>query len=74
MACQVEAFDEGWWEALVTLQSSLPICFVTPDLQSGNWIASHGDPAASSGSGSGSHTHLRKFMRLPSVLWSSFPQ
>ena len=26
------------------------------------------------GSGSGSHTHLKKFMRLLSVLWSSFPQ
>lgn len=25
------------------------------------------------GCGSGSHTHLWKFMRLPSVLWSSFP-
>jgi hypothetical protein len=29
---------------------------------------------ASSGSGSGSHTHLKKFMRLLSVHWSSFPQ
>jgi len=26
------------------------------------------------GRGSGSHTHLKKFMRLLSVLWSSFPQ
>ena len=26
------------------------------------------------GSGSGSHTHLKKFMRLLSVHWSSFPQ
>jgi hypothetical protein len=26
------------------------------------------------GSGSGSHTHLKKFMRLLSVPWSSFPQ
>ena len=31
-------------------------------------------PYASSGSGSGSHTHLKKFMRLLSVHWSSFPQ
>jgi len=29
---------------------------------------------AKAGSGSGSHTHLKKFMRLPSVPWSSFPQ
>ena len=29
---------------------------------------------AKAGSGSGSHTHLKKFMRLLSVLWSSFPQ
>src|SRR5437667_9586982 len=26
------------------------------------------------GSGSGSYTHLKKFMRLLSVHWSSFPQ
>jgi len=26
------------------------------------------------GSGSGSHTHLKKFMKLLSVPWSSFPQ
>jgi hypothetical protein len=31
-------------------------------------------PCASSGSGSGSRTHLNEFMRLISVLWSSFPQ
>jgi hypothetical protein len=29
---------------------------------------------AKAGSGSGSYTHLKKFMRLPSVHWSSFPQ
>src|SRR5438270_10123451 len=29
---------------------------------------------AKDGSGSGSHTHLKKFMRLRSVHWSSFPQ
>ena len=29
---------------------------------------------AKDGSGSGSHTHLKKFMRLLSVHWSSFPQ
>jgi len=29
---------------------------------------------AKAGSGSGSHTHLKKFMRLLSVPWSSFPQ
>jgi hypothetical protein len=43
-------------------------CFATPDLQSGNWIASQ------IGSGSGSYTHLNEFMRLISVRWSSFPQ
>ena len=25
-----------WWEALVMLQSSLPVCFATPVLQTGN--------------------------------------
>lgn len=44
-------------------------CFLTLDLKSSNWIASH-----EIGSGSGSCTHLSKFMRLRSVLWSSFPQ
>jgi len=34
------AASEGWWEALVTLQSSLPVHFATPDLQAGNRIAS----------------------------------
>ena len=43
--------------------------FATSDLQSDNWIAS-----LKIGSGSGSRTHLKKFMRLLSVLWSSFPQ
>ena len=42
----------------------------TPDLQSGSRITSH----IYIGSGSGSHTHLKKFMRLLSVHWSSFPQ
>ena len=46
------------------------IYFATPDLQSGSRITSHIDI----GSGSGSHTHLKKFMRLLSVHWSSFPQ
>ena len=41
----------------------------TPDLQSGSRITSQ-----QNGSGSGSHTHLKKFMRLLSVHWSSFPQ
>jgi len=41
----------------------------TLDLQSSNWIA-----AQKIGSGSGSYTHLKKFMRLLSVLWSSFPR
>src|SRR5437868_13058857 len=45
------------------------LCFLTPDLQSGSRIAS-----LEIGSGSGSHTHLKKFMRLLSVHWSSFPQ
>src|SRR6266545_942719 len=43
------------------------LCFATPDLQSGSRITSRG-------SGSGSYTHLKKFMRLLSVPWSSFPQ
>jgi hypothetical protein len=50
------------------------LCFVTPDLQSGSRIASLGRPTQVVGSGSGSHTHLKKFMRLLSVHWSSFPQ
>ena len=50
------------------------LCFVTPDLQSGSRITSLGGPTQVVGSGSGSHTHLQKFMRLLSVLWSSFPQ
>jgi len=37
--------------------------FVTSDLQSGGWINS-----LKIGSGSGNHTHLKKFMRLLSVL------
>lgn len=45
------------------------LCFLTPDLQSGSRITS-----LKIGSGSGSYTHLKKFMRLLSVLWSSFPQ
>src|SRR5713101_2016422 len=44
-------------------------CFLTPDLQSGSRITSQ-----ENGSGSGSHTHLKKFMRLLSLHWSSFPQ
>src|SRR6266568_4601918 len=43
--------------------------FLTPDLQSGSRITS-----LVYGCGSGSHTHLKKFMRLLSVHWSSFPQ
>ena len=55
------------------------LCFATPwpcasSLQSRSRITSHVGPAQSSGSGSGSHTHLKKFMRLLSVHWSSFPQ
>src|SRR5262245_8761885 len=50
------------------------LCFLTPDLQSGSRITSPGGPAQAVGSGSGSHTHLKKFMRLLSVLWSSFPR
>src|SRR4029077_14192657 len=34
----------------------------------------HRGTQAKAGSGSGSHTHLKKFMRLLSVHWSSFPQ
>src|SRR5437667_12817563 len=33
-----------------------------------------GQPDHFPGRGSGSHTHLKKFMRLLSVHWSSFPQ
>lgn len=36
------------------------LSFQTPDLQSGNWIVSHG-------CGGENHTHLKKFMRLLSV-------
>src|SRR5260221_701247 len=43
--------------------------FLTPDLQSGSRITS-----LVYGCGIGSHTHLKKFMRLLSVHWSSFPQ
>jgi len=50
------------------------LCFLTPDLQSGSRITSLGGPTQVVGSGSGSHTHLKKFMRLLSVHWSSFPQ
>jgi hypothetical protein len=42
--------------------------FVTPDLQSGNRIASLGGSTLVVGSGSGNYTHLKKFMRLLSVL------
>src|SRR5438105_11683411 len=45
------------------------LSFVTPDLQSGSRNTS-----LEIGSGSGSYTHLKKFMRLLSVHWSSFPQ
>ena len=51
------------------LQSSLPTLFSTPVLQTGSRITS-----LEIGSGGGSHTHLKEFMRLLSVLWSSFPQ
>jgi hypothetical protein len=81
------------------LQSSLPTCFATPDLQAGSRnTAQIGSRAvarscgnvggamarlrfatlrqprsrtgfrAKAGSGGGNHTHLKKFMRLLSVL------
>ena len=44
------ATEAKWWEALVMLQSSLPVYLTTPDLQSGNRITSHegGLPSRSS--------------------------
>ena len=36
----IELRIQNWWEALVTLQSSLPACFATPDLQAGSRNAS----------------------------------
>ena len=36
----VELRVQKWWEALVTLQSSLPACFATPHLQCGRRITS----------------------------------
>ena len=50
----------GAGNAPVVASNSL---FVTSDLQSGGWINS-----LKIGSGSGNHTHLKKFMRLLSVL------
>jgi len=35
-----DAAGEGWWEVLVTLQSSLPTCLKTPVLQTGSRITS----------------------------------
>ena len=39
LACRAvarsEAEGEGWWKVLVTLQSSLPACWVTPGLRPG---------------------------------------
>jgi len=34
------AAGEGWWEVLVMLQSSLPACLKTPELQAGSRITS----------------------------------
>ena len=55
---------------LVTLQSSLPDLFYDTRFTVGQ--PDHFPNIY--GSGSGSHTHLKKFMRLLSVHWSSFPQ
>ena len=55
---------------LVTLQSSLPDLFCDTRFTVGqpdHFLYIYG-------SGSGSHTHLKKFMRLLSVHWSSSPQ
>ena len=48
------AVHSKWREALVTLQSSLPVRFATPVLQTGNRIAS---PSLKVGSGGGSRAH-----------------
>jgi hypothetical protein len=64
MARRAEAPSEGWWEVLVTLQFvASDRYFVTLDLQSSSRITSQ-----ENGSGGGNHTHLKKFMRLLSVL------
>ena len=52
-----------WWEVLVMLQSSLPT-FV---LRHRIYRPAAGTPPKI-GSGGGNHTHLKKFMRLLSVL------
>jgi hypothetical protein len=63
---------EGWWEVLVTLQSSLPACLKTPDLQAGSRITSR-----EIGSGGGSCAHggrayeARLNLILPAVKWRS---
>jgi len=36
----IELRIQKWWEVLVTLQSSLPACLKTPDLQAGSRITS----------------------------------
>jgi len=55
---------------LVTLQSSLPDLFCDTRFT----VGQPDHFPYKYGSGSGSHTHLKKFMRLLSVHWSSFPQ
>ena len=58
-----------WWEVLVTLQSSLPACLMTPHLQGGSRITSR------NGCGGGSCTHgdraygARLNLILPAVKW-----
>ena len=39
-ALKTELRIQKWWEVLVTLQSSLPACLKTPDLQAGSRITS----------------------------------
>ena len=69
----IELRIQKWWEVLVTLQSSLPACLKTPDLQAGSRITSHID----NGSGGGSCAHggrayeARLNLILPAVKWWS---
>ena len=46
----IELRIQKWWEVLVMLQSSLPACLMTPDLQAGSRITSHIDIGSGGGS------------------------
>ena len=66
---QLIDYESKWWEALATLQSSLPTLFLTPDSQSGSRTTS-----LKIGCGAGITPRLKKFKRLFSGHWSSLPQ